>query len=232
MNKKERQRLIREQKRQAAARRARFRRMATRLAMVVLVPLVVIGVLYGLLAQGEAPGPDEVTETDHVRGNPDGLTLVVYADFQCPACATEHRVINQAWPEIRNRVQQVYRHFPLTDSHPHAFTAAAYAEAAGQQGRFWEMHDLLFNNQQSWSGMSRQQARETFDGYLEELGLDLEQAHQDMESEAVLQKIRNDQRGAVRAGVRGTPTLFLEGDRQSTPRTAGDLIGMIDEAAQ
>lgn len=230
MNKKERQRLIREQKQKAAARRDRIRQIGSRVAMVVLVPLLIIGVLYGLLGQGEVPGPAEVTEADHVRGNPEGVTLVVYADFQCPACATEHRVMNQAWPRIRDNAQLVFRHFPLTDTHAHAFTAAAYAEAAGEQGRFWEMHDLLFNNQSYWSGLSRDEAEETFDGYLEQLELDVEQAREDMDSEALLRKIRNDQRGGTRSGVRSTPTLFVDGRQRPVPRSPGGLVDLVEEA--
>ncbi|MEX1197446.1 MAG: DsbA family protein [Pseudohongiellaceae bacterium] len=228
MSKKEEQRRIREQKQQAAARKARIRSNMTRVAAVIGIPLLVIAVLYGLLSQGTAYPPDQVAESDQVRGNPDGVTLVIYSDFQCPACATEARLLSRAWPRIADDVQLVYRHFPLTDTHRHAWTAALYAEAAGRQDSFWSMHDLLFANQSYWSGLSDVEAE--FDGYLEQLGLDVARAHEDMEDEALRQKVRNDQRGGTRAGVRGTPALFVDGRQVRTPGNVADLRDLINDA--
>jgi len=228
-NKREQQRLIREQKQQAAARKAKVRKIFAGVAMVVLVPLVLIAIVYGFIGQGEVYPPDRVGELDHTRGNPDGVVLVVYADFQCPACAREAQLINQAWPRISGDAQLVFRHFPITDSHPHAWTAALYTEAAGLQGHFWEMHDLIFANQSYWSTLSR--ADEEFDGYLSDLGLDVEQARADIRSDRVVQKVRNDQRGGTRAGVRATPTLFVNGRQTSIPRNVPDIVSMVRRAA-
>lgn len=230
MSKKEEQRRIREEKQQAAARKAKMRRTFTRLAAVIGIPLLVIAVIYGMLSQGTAYPPDQVVESDHVRGNPEGVTLMVYADFQCPACASEAQLLTRAWPRIAEDVQLVFRHYPLTDTHRHAWTAALYAEAAGRQDSFWPMHDLLFANQTYWSGLADVESE--FDGYLEQLGLDVEQAHEDMEDEALRQKIRNDQRGGTRAGVRGTPALFVEGRQVRTPGNVADLLGTIRDARQ
>src|SRR5690554_2994851 len=133
MNKREQQRLIREQKCQQAEKREKRNKMLTRVAAAILLPLLVIGALYGFMGQGQTYPPDQVAETDHTRGNPDGTILMVYADFQCPACAAEHLVMSQAWSRIADRVQLVFRHYPLTTTHRHAWTAALYAEAAGQQ---------------------------------------------------------------------------------------------------
>lgn len=230
MSKKEEQRRIREEKQLAAARKAKMRSTAIRLTAVIGIPLLVIAVIYGLMSQGTAYPPDQVVESDHVRGNPDGVTLMIYADFQCPACATEAELLARAWPRIDDDVQLVFRHYPLTDSHRHAWTAALYAEAAGRQGSFWPMHDLLFANQSYWSGLS--DAEDEFDGYLEQLGLDVAQAQADMEDESLRQKIRNDQRGGTRAGVRGTPALFVEGRQVRTPGNVADLLGIISDARQ
>jgi protein-disulfide isomerase len=229
MNKREQQRLIREQKQQATEKKQTLRKNVTRLALVILVPLIVIGVLYGLLGQGSIDPPDRVSASDHVKGNPEGVTLVVYADFQCPACATEHRVMSQAWPRIANQVQLVFRHYPLSGTHRFAWTAALYAEAAAQQGNFWDMHDLLFLNQAYWSTLG--DVTGEFDGYLEQLGMDVTQAHQDMRSEAVLQKVRNDQRGGTSAGVRSTPALFVNGRLTSVPQNPVDMITLVNRAA-
>lgn len=230
MNKREQQRLIREQKQQEAEKKAKIRKNMTRLAMVVVIPLVIISVIYGLMGQGEVLPPDQVSERDHVKGNPDGVTLVVYADFQCPACATEHNMMNQAWPRIAQNAQVVFRHYPLTSSHRHAWTAALYAEAAGQQGKFWEMHDQLFLNQAYWSSMA--DVEDEFDGYLEQLGLDVAQAREDMRSDEIIQKVRNDQRGGTSAGVRSTPALFVNGRLTPVPQNPVDMIALVNRARE
>lgn len=229
MNKREQQKLIREQKQQAAQQKSVRQKNLTRIALVVLVPLLLIGVLYGLLGQGTAYPPDQVAATDHVKGNPEGVTLVVYADFQCPACAAEHQMMAMAWPRIEDRVQLVFRHYPLTSSHRFAWTAALYAEAAGQQGKFWEMYDQLFVNQAYWSGLSAVEAE--FDAYLEQIGVDVAQAHEAMQSDAVIQKIRNDQRGGTRAGVRGTPALFVNGRLTPVPQNPVDMIALVNRSS-
>ena len=216
MNKREEQRKIREEKQKAAQNRKTRQKMIAKVATILIVPLLLITIVYALMGQGPVYAPDEIADVDHVRGNPDGVKMVIYADFQCPACGTEHSV--------------VFRHYPLTGTHPHAWEAATYAEAAGRQGKFWEMYDLLFINQAYWAGMSAVESE--FDGYLTQLGLDVEQAHQDIVSDELIQKIRNDQRSGTRAGVRSTPTMFLDGRIVPTPRTAVELVTMINEAAR
>lgn len=228
MSKKEEQRRRREQKKQAAKRREKIQSWVIRGAVAVLVPLALYVFYQGLFGGEPAYPPDQVGPNDHVRGPSDApLTITVYADFQCPACLTETQVISRAWPRIRDRVRLVFRHFPL-DTHRHAFLAARYAEAAGRQGRFWEMHDLLFVNQQSWSVMD--DPRQAFNSYALELGLDMEQLQADLESNQVRAKIVADQRGGVRAGVRSTPTMFFNGNAVANPQTAGQLVEMVDEA--
>ncbi|MDF1621883.1 MAG: thioredoxin domain-containing protein [Pseudohongiella nitratireducens] len=230
MNKREQQRQIREQKQQAAQRKEAMKKNMTRAALVIFLPLLAIAILWGMMSQGETYPPDQVAESDHVLGNPDAdVTLMVYADFQCPACATEHRIMSQAWPRIANQAKLVYRHYPLTSTHRFAWTAALYAEAAGQQGKFWEMYDQLFLNQSYWSTLN--DVRGEFDGYLEQIGVDVEQAHADMESDAVVQKVRNDQRGGTQAGVRGTPALFVNGRPTQVPQNPVDMISLVNNAA-
>src|SRR5690606_24808140 len=125
----------------------------------------------------------------------------------------------------------IFRHYPLSNVHPFAWTAATYAEAAGRQGKFWEMYDMLFVNQAYWSTLNEEAVIAEFDGYLSDLDLDLAQAHQDMESDELLQKIRNDQRGGTQAGVRGTPAIFVDGRLVPTPPTSAELIRVVREAA-
>ncbi len=228
MSKREEQKKIREQKQRESEHRSARQKLVAKIAMFVLGPLLVILLLYVIMGQGEVYSPIEIAEVDHVRGNPEGVKLVVYADFQCPACANEHLLIAQAWNSIADRTQMVFRHYPLTATHPHAWTAATYAEAAGRQGKFWEMYDLLFINQAYWSGLG--DVRAEFEGYIQQLGLDVEQAREDIRAEDLIQKIRNDQRSGTRSGVRSTPTLFVNGRLVPIPRTSAEVVALINDA--
>lgn len=231
MSKRDEQKQIRDQKQREAAQRATRQKLLAKIAMFVLAPLVVIAVLYTLLGQGEVYSPIEISETDHTRGNPEGVKLVVYADFQCPACANEHLLIAQAWNSISSKTQMVFRHYPLSNAHPHAWEAATYAEAAGNQGKFWEMYDLLFINQTYWSTLDSEGVTAEFEGYLAQLDLNVEQARADISSAALVEKVRNDQRSGNRSGVRSTPTLFINGQLMPIPRTAADIVNMVNKAA-
>lgn len=230
MNKREEQRKIREQKQREAAINQKRQKFIAKIAMYAVLPLMLIVGVYSFLGQGTVYSPVEVAENDHTRGNPNGMPLVVYADFQCPACANEYRLMSQAWNSIRSDVQLIFRHYPLSNAHPHAWTAATYAEAAGLQGKFWEMYDTMFVNQTYWSGLSATDVEAEFDGYLAQLDLDIDKAHTDMESDELIQKIRNDQRGGNRSGVRSTPTLFLNGKLMPIPRSSSEIVTMVKDA--
>lgn len=229
MSKREEQRRNREQKIREAEARSKRNATITRSLLYIGLPLLLAVIIYALIAQGRTYAPDQISAEDHVRGNPGGVIVMMYADFQCAACATEHRLIAQAWNSIRDQAQLVFRQYPLSNTHAHAWTAALYSEAAGRQGKFWEMYDQLFINQAYWATLSS--VNEEFDGYLLDLGLDVEQAHEDMASQSLLQKVRNDQRGGTRAGVRGTPTLFINGRLVQTPRTTSELVNLVRQAA-
>jgi protein-disulfide isomerase len=144
-------------------------------------------------------------EVDHVRGPSAARVLVEYGDYECPYSRQAFRAIERVERQLNGGVRFAFRHFPLTDIHPHALAAATAAEAAALQDRFWEMHELLFH---------RQQALEDDDlrRYAAELELDLEQFDQDMAGTGVLQRIRRDVESGLASGeVRGTPTLFVDG---------------------
>jgi len=228
MSKKEEQRKIKEEKQAVAKRREKRNALMVRIGAVILIPLVLVVLYQGLFTGPPALPPDTIGEADHVRGNLNApVTLTVYADFQCPACQTEFDVIARAWPRIEDDVRLVYRYFPL-DTHRFSFQAARFAEAAGLQGKFWEMHDMLFRNQQGWSFV--EDPTLLFDALAEEIGLDLTQLHADIERDSVRAKIVSDQQGGVRAGVRSTPTLFINGRIVSNPQSPGALIDLIEEA--
>ena len=156
-----------------------------------------------------------VDATDHTRGVSGGRRLVVYGDFECPYTAAAVREIDRLL-EGGAAVEVVYRHFPLREIHPHAQAAAEAAEAAAQQGRFWEMHDLLFRNQRLLAAADLRR-------YAEPLGLDLARFESDVADPAIRTRIERDLDSGVQSGVDGTPSLFIDGHRYAGPRDADSL---------
>jgi protein-disulfide isomerase len=148
-----------------------------------------------------------VDQHDHRQG-PDGapITLVEYGDYECPHCGAAHTVVQAIRAEMGDALRFAYRNFPLEDVHPHALHAAWAAEAAGLQGAFWEMHDMLFQHQRTLDD-------ESLIGFAEVLDLDTEQFVLDMESAGVAERIREDFSSGLRSGVSGTPTFFINGRR-------------------
>ena len=229
MGKREEQQKRKEQKQRAAKQREKTQQALQKVGLYIIAPVLALFVVYTLLSQGPTYSPVEIAATDHIRGNPSTpVSIVVYADFQCPACATEHQTMSQLFPSISDRAHLVFRHFPLTNAHPHSWTAALYAEAASRQDSFWPMHDYLFANQAIWSGMSNVEAE--FNSYALELNLDVDRLHADMEDPDVIAKVRNDQRGGNSAGVRSTPTVFINGRMLASPSRTRILQVVSEEA--
>ena len=227
MNRREKQRQVREAKQQAARQKQQRRQVLGRLGLFVALPALALLVVWVLVTQGPTYSPVEVAPDDHIRGDPETpVSIVVYADFQCPACATENQLMARLWSRVEDRAHLIFRHYPLTATNPHAWTAALYAEAAGRQGRFWEMHDFLFANQPVWSFLPEVESE--FESYAENFGIDLEQLRADVESEAVIAKVRGDQRGGNSAGVRSTPVMFINGQRVAQ-LTANRILELVAE---
>jgi Na+/H+ antiporter NhaA len=162
---------------------------------------------------------------DHIRGPADApLTLVEYGDYECPFCGRATGVINELSARFGDRLRYVFRHLPLPDVHPHAELAARAAEAAGAQGRFWEMHDLLFAHQDELE-------IEDLLGYASELGLDVEGFARAIDDEALAEHVREDVTGAEASGARGTPTFFVGGRRHVGPYDAQSLASELTASA-
>jgi protein-disulfide isomerase len=144
-----------------------------------------------------------VGRRDHVRGPATApLTLLEYGDYECPFCGAAHSVVDQVVQIMGDQLRFAYRHFPLTQIHPHAQQAAEAAEAAAAQGRFWEMHDLLFEHQ------DRLAARDLL-AYASTLGLDAPRFAIELNTHAHAPRVREDFLSGVRSGVNGTPTFFI-----------------------
>ena len=151
---------------------------------------------------------EAVTHVDHSFGSARAaVTLVEYGDFECPNCRQAAPAIKLLLHRFAGRLRFVYRHFPLEDVHPHALLAAEAAEAAGEQGKFWLMHDLLFENQ---AHLKATQLRT----YAERLELDLERYTAEMNDHMYLQRVREHIDGGHRSGVSATPTFFANGRRE------------------
>ena len=147
------------------------------------------------------------TESAHIRGNPDApVTLEEYGDFQCPPCGMFSAFLAQLEKEYDSRLRVVFRNFPLT-MHEHAREAALAAEAAGLQGRFWEMHDVLYREQDSWSKAPN--VRNLFESYAGTIGLDLDKFKKDMDGEQVKARVEADRQRGESLGIKITPTLFI-----------------------
>jgi protein-disulfide isomerase len=144
-------------------------------------------------------------DVDHVRGPASARLIVEYGDYECPYSRRAYRAIEAVEARLREGVRFAFRHFPLMEIHPHALAASRAAEAAARQGRFWEMHELLFHNQHALEDDDLRR-------YASELGLDVEQFDGDRAGQTVLDRIERDVRSGLASGhVRGTPTLFIDG---------------------
>ena len=148
-----------------------------------------------------------VSNTDHVAGPENApVTLVEYGDFECPHCGRAEPIVQGIRRYLGDRLRFVFRQFPLKEAHPHAEAAAEASEAAGAQGKFWEMHDIIFRNQR---------ALETEDliNYADEVGIDSKRVAKELADGVYSRKVRDDFRGGIRSGVNGTPTFFINGSR-------------------
>ena len=162
-----------------------------------------------------------LTDDEWIRGRPDApVTLLEYGDFECPVCAATRPVLETLLEDESETVRLVYRHFPVTSIHPHAGVAAEAAEAAGAQGEFWYMHDLLFANQDA---LELPDLRD----YAEAIGIDVPRFDRAMQTRRYLQEVRADFRRGVRDGVNGTPTLFINGLRYDGSRDLRSLRAAI-----
>lgn len=192
------------------------RSILTWIGVGVLVVFSVIGVMW--LADKASPSgasstvrPEmtQVLESDRAKGPEDAkVVLVEYSDFECPACAIAAPIIKNILDEYASDVRFVYRHFPIP-SHRNAEAAAYAAEAAGEQEKFFEMHDLLFERQDEWRGESNPTSR--FIEYANLLGLDADRFGADMNSQKTKSKVSADKATAYSARINATPTFFVNG---------------------
>ncbi len=155
-----------------------------------------------------------VSESTHFKGADESalVTIVEFSDLQCPACRAAQPMVERVLAQYPDEVRLAYRHFPLDSIHPNARPAAAATEVAAEEGKFWEMHDLLFAGQQEWSDIrSRDELYQKFSEYAEQLQIDKSTFIEKIESDQVKEKVQEDSLAAQRLGLQGTPTFFVNG---------------------
>ena len=157
-------------------------------------------------------------ERDHIEGPANApLTLVEYGDYQCPYCGAAYPEVKKVQRELGVKLRFVFRNFPITSSHEFAEHAAEIAEAAGAQGKFWEMHDFLYEHQDLLGDDN------SIFAYAKKLGLDVQRLSQEVINSTYLNRIKEDFNGGIRSGVNGTPTFYINGTRYNGPPTAKEL---------
>jgi len=162
---------------------------------------------------------------DHIRGPIDApAALVEYGDYECPYCGAAYPIIKTIQQRLGNRLCFAFRNFPLANAHPHAEHAAEAAEAAGAQGKFWEMHDLLFENQEALDDEDLAQ-------YAASLGLDARRLISEVRAGAHTARVREDFQSGARSGVNGTPTFFINGLRYDGDPEVDALLAALTEHA-
>jgi protein-disulfide isomerase len=167
-----------------------------------------------------------VTSTDHCDGPESApITLVEYGDYQCPACGEAYPIVKQVQKLFRKRLRFVFRNFPLNESHPEAEGAAETAEFAGAQGKFWEMHDALYENQD-------QLGAELYRALAKTLDLPGPELDAALKSGFYRERVRADFSGGIRSGVNGTPTFYINGMRHDASFDLETLSAALERAAE
>ena len=180
---------------------------------IVIVVLVAVGGLFFLKSQPEDKATIDsiVRDNNYFTGPKDAkVVLVGFADFQCPACKAVEPVVQKIQSEYKDRVKFVFKHFPLP-SHNNGLDAALASEAAGEQGKFWEFHDALFEKQGEWGNLSNPNPE--FEKYAENLGLDMAKFSKALKDKTYSEKINTDKSDGIDLNVQATPTFFLNGEK-------------------
>jgi protein-disulfide isomerase len=162
---------------------------------------------------------------DHIQGPENAaVTLVEYGDFQCPHCGRAYPIVKAVQKTMGKNIRFVYRHFPISEDHEYAIPAAEASEAAAVQGKFWEMHDLLFEHQDALD-------EDSLAGYARQLGLDVDRFTQAMRAHEYGERVKEDFSSGLRSGANGTPTFFINGERYDMPWEPGEwLLRAVQEA--
>ncbi len=164
-----------------------------------------------------------LNKKDHIQGSPNALIeLVEFGDYQCPHCGIAYRIIKEIQKALDNKLKFIFRNFPLSEAHPYALPAAIAAEAAGKQNQFWEMHDIIYENQLALSEVA-------FFKFAKVLGLSIPAFEKDLQDESLVKKIEADFESGIKSGVNGTPSFFINGYKYEGSYDFESLLQGIQE---
>ena len=211
--------------------------MKNKIILWAIIAVVVIGSIFGIVklaSKSQTTGSDNlaitvsaINDNENIKGDKEALaTLIEYSDFQCPACGSYYPILKKINEDLGAKVRFAYRHFPLPQ-HKNAKLAATVAEAAGLQGKFWEMHDLIFQNQSDWS--EDKNAAILFAKNAQDVGVVLARFQTDVASGDIKAKIENDYKSGIKAGVNSTPSFFLNGKKITNPRNYDEFKNAIEQ---
>lgn len=187
---------------------------------IIILAVIVLGFI-GVIVFNNFSQSDQTVSTagtsNHTRGNLQSpVELVVYKDFECPPCAQFYPIEEQLYEDYKDKVKFTFKHFPIDTIHPNTRAAHRAAEAAGLQGKFFEMHSLIYQNQQQWETRSTTNPQPIFESYAQQLGLDLEKFKTDVTLDSTNKTINADINAGKQIGVNGTPSFFLNGKQLNT----------------
>jgi len=197
----------------------------------VIVALIVLMFAHGSSTPnyGGGTATNQDISQEWVRGNASSsVQLIEYSDFQCPACTSYYPILKQVEAQFGDKVAFIYRHYPLYQIHANADMAARASEAAGKQGKFWEMHDKLFENHDKWADLL--DPTSAFVGYATDLGLNVSQFKTDLDSAEVKQAVADDYVRGQKIGVEGTPTFVLNGVKIQNPTSVEAFAAVLSTA--
>jgi len=199
---------------------------------IIIALIVIFAGIFALNGHKTADSPGNSSDgkpTEHIQGKgSSGVTLVEYGDFQCPVCGRYYPIVKQIEAKYNDQIRFQFRNYPLTNIHPNAFSAARAVEAADMQGKFWPMHDALFETQEQWGRL--EDASSFFGGLATRIGLDSAKFKKDYASSAANDRINADLTAGKKLGVEGTPTFFINGKKIKTPQSFEEFSKVIDEA--
>lgn len=235
MTRKQRRELKRQEQRAGRVASERGKTIKTALIWIGVVVVVVGGIVALAKFGGSSSGGtstknvNAISADDWTKGKADAkVNVIEYSDLQCPACSAYEPIIKQVIENYSDKIVYAYRHFPLRSIHKNGQMAAQFAEAAGQQGKFWEFHDKVFDTQREWSDLGNPQSK--FKEYGKTLGLDEAKLESYATSQVAKDKVDNDYNSGTNASVNSTPTFFLNGKKITNPQTYQDFAKLLDDA--
>lgn len=202
--------------------------------MIILAACAVVFIGLVIFSKRDAKAPENGGDnssqlSNHTIGQGTaGVTLTEYGDFECPACYQYYPLVKAVKEKYGDRIKFQFRHFPLTEIHQNALISARAAEAAGLQGKFFEMHDKLYETQPNWKDSTN--PAQIFEDYAAQLSLNVDKFREDMKSEAVNRTVQADRAEAKRLGYSSTPTFEINGAQIENPRDLDGFSKLIDEA--